>query len=92
MLNIFFSSRSKDESSENIAVVTEQVEEENEFNHSARILNERIALTEVRIQNEIDSLLKDLSPCDFGMEVNTLRQGSLRYRVLQSVVKIKISL
>lgn len=91
MLNIF-SSRSKDESSENIAVVTEQVEEENEFNHSARILNKRIALTEVRIQNEIDSLLKDLSPCDFEMELNTVRQGSLRYRVLQSVVKIKISL
>ncbi len=91
MLNIF-SSRSKDESSENIAVVTEQVEEENEFNYSARILSDRIALTEVRIQNEIDSLLKDLSPCDFAMELNTVRQGSLRYRVLQSVVKIKISL
>ncbi len=53
MLNIF-SSRSKDESSENIAVVTEQVEEENEFNHSARILSDRIALTEVRIQKDKD--------------------------------------
>jgi hypothetical protein len=91
MFNIF-SSRSKDESTKNQEVVTEQIEIENEFNHAARIINERIALAENRIRDEINSLLKDLSPSDFDIEVKSLCKNTPFYKVIESIVKIKISL
>lgn len=76
MFNIF-SSKRQDESTKTESVPLEKCEVvENEFTSSARKINERIAITEKRIKEEIDSLLNDLTPTDFDLEVKTLRDYS----------------